>query len=127
MNDQGSTGRGANDPHPQEDEQSHANEGQRTGNHVQAKEHKGQENVVQVKELNIVTQAFRQEGRCLFNVKGTLFANAKKDRNAAQMFALKERSDVALGGFGNAGRDASHGIAGSARVPFLLAVIVVIL
>jgi hypothetical protein len=114
-----------NNIHPQGPQHSNTNDGWGTDQQSQTKQDGRQEQVIQVKELQIVLDPCHQQGWILFHIKGAFFANTKADTDRSQSISRKELSggwtDVIFGRIGDTGREVGDGLTGTGRIPFFLA------
>ena len=109
------------EPEPQRGQNSNPNNGTRTDQQCQTKQHSRQNGVIQIEKGHVVTQSFHQQRRRLFHIKRTLFPDTKADSWSANLFPLKERTDHLTGAFGNRGRGATECFVAATGVPFFFA------
>ena len=121
-NSQTSRLRSANNPHPCQCQQTHTNNRRGRNQQGQEKEDPRQKEIVEVKERQVMTQAFNQQRRGLFDIKGAFFSNTKVDRQGSNVLTFKDGANVLLCRVGNVLGKLSHGIIRSTRIPLFLTV-----
>jgi hypothetical protein len=108
-------------PRPRPGQDGQSNDGERGRQQHQAEQDRREEHVVQVEERQVVPDPLHEEGRVLFDVKGSLLAEPKEDGGTSQVLPLEDVVERLLRRVRNARRRPAERVARPARLPLLLA------